>query len=107
MGNNWRIRSECTIVDSGGGAAAAGTSETHGNGVKYLCEKVFSRSGLCAREMGAYWCMDGWMDGWMIVGAARVGREGDTDDGERVTAGECGGRAEWQPRLAPGRPTDP
>jgi len=47
------------------------------------------------------------MDGWMSVGGARVGREGDTDEGERVTVGECGGRAERQPRLAPGRPTDP
>jgi len=42
--------------------AAAGTSETHGNGVKYLRETVFSRSGLCAIEMGAHWWMDGWMD---------------------------------------------
>jgi len=42
--------------------------------------------------MGAYWWVGLWnggkVDGWMGVGGARVGREGDTDEGERIAVGE-------------------
>lgn len=70
-----------------------------------ISARCFFAQWVCVRERWD-WFAGEWVDGRMGVGAARVRREGDTDDGERVTAGECGGRAERQPRLAPGRPTD-
>lgn len=48
-------------------AAAAGTSETHGNGVKYLCETFFSRSGSVCERDGTDLRVSGWMDGWVWV----------------------------------------
>jgi len=51
-------------------AAAAGTSETHGNGVKYLCETVFFAQRFLRERVGGL-LVGGWvegsMDGWVWV----------------------------------------